>query len=251
MDAIFEAAARVVDEAGVEGATTGRIAHVAGVSIGSLYQYFPRKEALFGALTERAMETDLQRVREAVDRARDMSLEAGVREVIRAAFGFVLERPRVFAWMLRYLPSLVHSPAVEAWERALIAETRRFLEDHRAELPGFDLDLHATAGVGAVRGGLLLLARERPSALEDPVLLLDLAIDTCAREPARAQRERVLHESERRGAGGEGGVVLGIVGTEARVASRASPAPFSAAPAPRRRSRVPGEPNSLLPRAAP
>lgn len=179
VDAIFEAAARVVDEAGMPGATTGRIAHVAGVSIGSLYQYFPRKEALFGALTERAMETDLQRVREAVDRARDMSLEAGIREVIRAAFGFVLERPRVFAWMLRYLPSLVHSPAVEAWERALIAETRRFLEDHRAELVGFDLDLHATAGVGAVRGGLLILARERPSALEDPALLLELATNLC------------------------------------------------------------------------
>jgi AcrR family transcriptional regulator len=188
VDALFEAAARVVDEAGMTGATTGRIAHVAGVSIGSLYQYFPRKEALFGALTERAMETDLQRVREAVDRARDMSLEAGVREVIRAAFGFVLERPRVFAWMLRYLPSLVHSPAVEAWERALIAETRRFLEDHRAELPGFDLDLHATAGVGAVRGGLLLLARERPSTLEDPVLLLELATNLCLGS-LRATRE--------------------------------------------------------------
>ena len=85
VDAIFEAAGRLVDQAGLEGATTARIAHVAGVSIGSLYQYFPKKEALFGALTERAMERDLQRVREAVDRARDLPLEPGVREVLAAA----------------------------------------------------------------------------------------------------------------------------------------------------------------------
>src|SRR4051812_47418236 len=67
--AIFEAASRLLNEAGLETATTNRIAHVAGVSIGSLYQYFPRKEALFAALTQRAMDADQQRVREAVDRA--------------------------------------------------------------------------------------------------------------------------------------------------------------------------------------
>ena len=37
-------------EAGLEGATTNRIALVAGVSVGSLYQYFPNKESLVQAL---------------------------------------------------------------------------------------------------------------------------------------------------------------------------------------------------------
>lgn len=180
VDALFEATARLLDQAGLEGATTARIAHVAGVSIGSLYQYFPRKEALFGALTERAMAHDLTRVREAVDRTRTMPLEQGMREVLAAAFAFALERPRLFGWMLRYLPQLGLLPAVEQWERELIAETRRFLMDHRAEAPWMsdeDLEVQAIGGVGAVRGALLLLARERPAALEDERHVLDLATD--------------------------------------------------------------------------
>ncbi|MFO0586306.1 MAG: TetR/AcrR family transcriptional regulator [Polyangiaceae bacterium] len=178
VDAIFEAASRLLDDAGVEGATTARIAHVAGVSIGSLYQYFPKKEALFGALTQRAIAEDLARVREAVDRARDLPLEPGAREVLRAGFAFALERPRLFCWMLRYLPQLGLSHAAEEMERALIVETTRFLVDHRAEIGDGDPSLLAAAGVGAVRGALLTLARERPSFfLESGDRILDLATD--------------------------------------------------------------------------
>lgn len=50
MRAILEAAARVFDESGVAVATTDRIAEHAGVSIGSLYQYFPSKEAILATL---------------------------------------------------------------------------------------------------------------------------------------------------------------------------------------------------------
>ncbi|HSJ98505.1 MAG TPA: TetR/AcrR family transcriptional regulator [Myxococcota bacterium] len=50
MRAILEAAAHIFDEQGVAGATTDRIAERAGVSIGSLYQYFPSKEAILATL---------------------------------------------------------------------------------------------------------------------------------------------------------------------------------------------------------
>jgi AcrR family transcriptional regulator len=48
--AILEAAARIFEEEGVGRATTDRIAARAGVSIGSLYQYFPDKEAILTTL---------------------------------------------------------------------------------------------------------------------------------------------------------------------------------------------------------
>ncbi|HVV87001.1 MAG TPA: TetR/AcrR family transcriptional regulator [Kofleriaceae bacterium] len=53
VDAILDAAARVLRKHGYEEATTNRVAEVAGVSVGSLYQYFPNKEALVHALIER------------------------------------------------------------------------------------------------------------------------------------------------------------------------------------------------------
>ena len=50
---IVEAAARILEERGLAGFSTNAVAERAGVSIGSLYQYFPRKEALIGALIVR------------------------------------------------------------------------------------------------------------------------------------------------------------------------------------------------------
>lgn len=53
VEQIMEAAAQVFTESGYAGATTNRIAERAGISIGSLYQYFPDKDALLLELVER------------------------------------------------------------------------------------------------------------------------------------------------------------------------------------------------------
>ncbi len=50
VEAIVEAAARILEERGHEAFSTNAVAERAGVSVGSLYQYFPRKDALIGAL---------------------------------------------------------------------------------------------------------------------------------------------------------------------------------------------------------
>ena len=56
VDAILDAVIRVLKREGVHGVTTNRIAEVAGVSIGSVYQYFPDKHAIFTALHQRHIE---------------------------------------------------------------------------------------------------------------------------------------------------------------------------------------------------
>ncbi|WP_145618574.1 TetR/AcrR family transcriptional regulator [Nitrospirillum bahiense] len=50
---ILEAAARILETRGLEGFNTNAVAERAGVSVGSLYQYFPGKDALTAALIER------------------------------------------------------------------------------------------------------------------------------------------------------------------------------------------------------
>jgi len=56
VEAILDAVLRILKREGNRGVTTNRIAEVAGVSIGSVYQYFPDKRAIFAALHERHIE---------------------------------------------------------------------------------------------------------------------------------------------------------------------------------------------------
>jgi AcrR family transcriptional regulator len=66
--AILQAAAHILGERGWEGLTTNEVAEVAGVSIGSLYQYFPHKLALVEAVRQRHFDDVLAVLRAAADR---------------------------------------------------------------------------------------------------------------------------------------------------------------------------------------
>jgi AcrR family transcriptional regulator len=54
-DAIVEAAAQILERDGVEALNTNDIAERAGVSIGTLYQYFPDKQAILSAVARREL----------------------------------------------------------------------------------------------------------------------------------------------------------------------------------------------------
>jgi AcrR family transcriptional regulator len=68
IEAILQAAAHILGERGWEGLTTNDVAELAGVSIGSLYQYFPHKLALVEAVRRRHFDDVLAVLRAAADR---------------------------------------------------------------------------------------------------------------------------------------------------------------------------------------
>ncbi|CAG9234403.1 TetR family transcriptional regulator [Paraburkholderia tropica] len=90
VDAILEAAARILETRGPDGYTTNAIAERAGVSVGSLYQYFPNRDALTAALIDRES-APLLVVLEHAGAA--SSCEAALREVIRASVEHQMRRP--------------------------------------------------------------------------------------------------------------------------------------------------------------
>jgi len=63
VDDVLEAVRLVVKRHGTQALTTNRIAETAGVSVGSVYQYFPDKRAIFAALQDRHID-DVRRVLE-------------------------------------------------------------------------------------------------------------------------------------------------------------------------------------------
>ena len=62
VDAIFEATIQVLLAEGIHRLTTTRVAECAGVSVGTMYQYFPHKQALLYALNERYLDRLAERV---------------------------------------------------------------------------------------------------------------------------------------------------------------------------------------------
>jgi AcrR family transcriptional regulator len=75
VDAIVEAAVRLLVEHGRLGVTTNAVAERAGVSIGSLYQYFPNKEAIFAALQERHRDQVMPLIQHTLARLADPGLD--------------------------------------------------------------------------------------------------------------------------------------------------------------------------------
>ena len=74
VDVVLDGVQRVLRREGARAITTNRIAEAAGVSVGSLYQYFPDKQAIFAALHDRHVE----QVREVMERT---SADCGARSL--------------------------------------------------------------------------------------------------------------------------------------------------------------------------
>ena len=95
---------RIVKRDGARAVTTNRIAEVAGVSIGSVYQYFPDKRAIFIALHERHIEQ--------IDRLVETKLvenaESPLDELIRAMIEAMIEAhqpdPELYALLMTEVP---------------------------------------------------------------------------------------------------------------------------------------------------
>jgi len=83
VEIIFEATARILQREGPAALNTNYIAERAGISVGTLYQYFPNKEAILVAMARREIETDGAAVIRAISEAEDGAADP-VRMAIRA-----------------------------------------------------------------------------------------------------------------------------------------------------------------------
>lgn len=116
VEALLEAAARVFVKEGYAKATTNRIAAAAGVSVGSLYQYFPSKDAIAVEL--------LRRYRDGLVALVASRLEDASRETF----------PRIVRDLLR---DLLHAEGINpALHRVLIEQVLR--TSARKEMLGFE-----------------------------------------------------------------------------------------------------------------
>lgn len=92
MRAILEAAEKLMTEGGPEELKMSQLATVAGVAVGTLYQYFPSREAVLRALEERSWSAQISGFQELVIRLADVPSDEAIVRVVRYAMDAMAER---------------------------------------------------------------------------------------------------------------------------------------------------------------
>ncbi len=128
---ILEAAARIFAEHGYGGGTTNRIAVRAGVSIGSLYEYFPNKEAILVALVEQHMAEGAALLGELLGAPPEGDLRALVRRFVAAMVRLHARDPKLHRVLFEEapLPEGLRTRLLEL-ERALAVGVEQMFSAH-------------------------------------------------------------------------------------------------------------------------
>lgn len=164
---VLAAAAQVFAEHGYSAGTTNRIAEAAYISIGSLYQYFPNKDAILVELMSAHIDAGVGAVRRHLDDGLPAGLDDALRLLIGAAVDVHRDRPRLHQVLFEEAP---RPPEVLATlhdaERAMVATAASLLAAH-PEVRVADPHMAARMVVGAVESLVhRFFAVEVPSGTE-------------------------------------------------------------------------------------
>ncbi len=121
VDAILEAGTRILRERGYAALTTNQVAALAGVSIGSLYGFFPNREAILLAIVRRSLATLADTIRIDLDAAlqRD-GLEAN-QYLIEGLVAAVTPDRELYRVLLREMPLLLDRQEIRQELDALLS----------------------------------------------------------------------------------------------------------------------------------
>lgn len=124
---ILQATAQVLAEHGYAKASTNRIARRAGVSVGSLYQYFPNKDALFQALIERHVSAQNAAFSELFSLSLASPPERLIQQAVRALVASHRVQPELHMLLISQLGGLEQAAALLTWDTRAIQALEAYL----------------------------------------------------------------------------------------------------------------------------
>lgn len=178
VDSILRATAHILRTSGWAACNTNAVAKRAGVSIGSLYQYFPSKEALVAALAEEHATRGLGTLMEAVSAAPQgtLTFEETVRHSIRAMVALHAVDPKLHRVLVEQVPRLKGAfDVVRRVSQQSAALVRSWLETQKKHIRPVDLDVATFMLVTAVESVAHLQVVDRPSQLDQDALVEELS----------------------------------------------------------------------------
>lgn len=171
---ILDAAIRVLDREGLEALTTSRVAEVAGVSVGTLYQYFAHRDAIIDALQDR----ELERAGDMLERVLKNPNDASDREVASAVLAELLKLYRAAPALHRVLAidglRYTTPERVLAFDARSVALVKAFLSMARPRIRDTNLEAAAFVVYQSVRATMLSYLLESPAGVTDEVIVAEV-----------------------------------------------------------------------------
>jgi AcrR family transcriptional regulator len=166
VEAITEATIQVLLSHGAERLTTTRVAERAGVSVGTLYQYYPNKQSLLFAVLEHHMNNVAARVEAACESACHKPLVEMIREMVEAFVDAKMERADISVALYR-VSADVGGPAlikrISQRSRKAVEAMLQTAPDTKSPPDKFTIDIMLAAMAGAMRS--LLEAGPSPATV--------------------------------------------------------------------------------------
>ncbi len=175
VSAILDAAIRVFDREGPDAATTSRIAEVAGVSVGTLYQYFSNRDAILVALQDRELERTTEMMKRVLTGSGSAAEPALARRVVEELLQLYRAAPALHRVLAVEGLRLSDTERVQAFDMRIVSVIRSFLALDAARVERQNLDAAAFVAYQSVRATMLAYLLEQPPGLDDAALVDELS----------------------------------------------------------------------------
>jgi AcrR family transcriptional regulator len=174
VDRVIDAAHRLLAEEGYDAMSTNRVAALAGISVGSLYHYFPTKEAIVAELARRletrGLELAIERFLQPGATVEDL-IEGVVGILLSDAIGIIGARRT----LLRRVPPRWYEDASLAADREVRGWVAALIEGRRSELREGSAALMAFVAYHALEGVVEAAVEHAPELVRDPAFADELA----------------------------------------------------------------------------
>jgi AcrR family transcriptional regulator len=172
LNAILEATVQLLNREGLDAATTTRIAEVAGVSIGSLYQYFSHRDAILMALQDREFAQALELMESVLaDGNLGKTPRDTVTAVIRGLMALYSKSPGLHRVLAIEGLRVAKADRVHAFDARIIAIIRHFLGATGVAVRRRNMEAAAFVAFQSVRATMLASLLEQHPGLDDETLV--------------------------------------------------------------------------------
>ena len=196
VNAILEATIQVLEREGPEAATTTRIAEVAGVSVGTLYQYFSHRDAIFDALQEREFSKALEMTQAILNEGNQFSSPRQVVEqCVKGMLSLHTGHPGVHRVLAMEGLRTTKADRLQSFDMRVIGIVRHFLSV-TGSVRRKNVDAAAFVAFQCVRAVLLARLLEPSPGLNDDTMVEEL-VDLLMRYLVEEEPQHVVANGAR------------------------------------------------------